>query len=352
MRITSVDYERHDLRLTEPYTIAYETIDRATNFILYLGTDRGIVGMGCAAPDMGVTGETAAEVEEAIRSVISPALLGQNPLRYAWLLESLGGRLKSSALAMADLALHDLIAKIADVPLYQLMGGYRDCIATSVTITILPMAETMDKAAEFVGQGFGIIKVKGGLDVDLDLARLRSIRKKYPKIALRFDGNQGYSLDEALRFVTDAQSIGVEILEQPTSVEDEEHMGEVSLGGTLPVMADESLKTLKDAFRLTRHDFTDMINIKLQKVGGLAPALHINSVARAAGNEVMIGCLDECGLGIAAGLHFALSRPNVLFADLDGHLDFVDDPFTDLFTLEKGILRPNGKAGLGRSSYT
>lgn len=348
MLITHIDYERLDLELTEPYTIAYETIDRATNFILHVATDRGIVGYGCAAPDMGVTGETAANVEEAIRTIISPALLGQNPLRYAYLLESLRGRLKSSALAMVDLALHDIVAKLAAIPLYQLMGGYRECIATSVTITILPMAATMARAASYIEQGFGIIKVKGGLDVVEDLARLSALRKKYPKLVLRFDGNQGYSLEQALRFVTGAQSLGVEILEQPTSVEDEEHMGEVSLGGTLPVMADESLKTLKDAFRLTRHDLTDMINIKLQKVGGLTPGLHINSVALAAGNEVMVGCLDECGLGIAAGLHFALSRPNVVYADLDGHLDFVTDPFGDLFTLERGILRPNGRPGLGR----
>lgn len=348
MRITHIDYERLDLELTEPYTIAYETIDRATNFILRISTDRGITGLGCAAPDMGVTSESAADVELAIRTIISPTLLGENPLRYARLLESLSGRLKSSALAMVDLTLHDIIAKLADVPLYQLLGGYRDSIATSVTITILPMAETMAKAAAYVSQGFGIIKVKGGLDVALDLARLKAIREKYPQLVLRFDGNQGYSLEEALRFVTAAQTLGIEILEQPTSVEDEELMGEVSLGGTLPVMADESLKTLKDAFRLTRHDFTDMINIKLQKVGGLTPGLHINSVARAAGNEVMVGCLDECGLGISAGLHFALSRPNVVYADLDGHLDFVEDPFGDLFTLEKGVLRPNGLAGLGR----
>jgi L-alanine-DL-glutamate epimerase-like enolase superfamily enzyme len=348
LRITHIDYERLDLELTEPYTIAYETIDRATNFILHLSTDRGIIGLGCAAPDMGVTGETAADLELAIRTIISPTLLGESPLQYARLLDSLRGRLKSSALAMVDLALHDIIAKLADIPLYQLLGGYRESIATSVTITILPIAETMLKAKEYIDQGFGIIKVKGGLDVAEDLARLRAIRNKYPKLVLRFDGNQGYSLDDALRFVTSAQSLGIEILEQPTSVEEEELMGEVSLGGTLPVMADESLKTLKDAFRLTRHDFTDMINIKLQKVGGLTPGMHINSVARAAGNEVMVGCLDECGLGISAGLHFALSRPNIVYADLDGHLDFVEDPFGDLFTLEKGVIRPNGVAGLGR----
>lgn len=347
MRITSVDYERLDLELSEPYTIAYETISLATNFILHLSTDKGIVGTGCAAPDMGVTGEKPEDLEEVIRGIITPALLGQNPLRYAYILESLSSRLKSSALAMVDLALHDIMAKLAGVPLYQMMGGFRDCIATSVTITILPKEETLAKAAEYVRQGFNIIKLKGGLDVAEDLAQLKALRKKYPKLVLRFDGNQGYSLEEALRFVAGAQPLNVEILEQPTSAKDEELMGEVSLGGTLPVMADESLKTLKDAFRLTRHDFTDMINIKLQKVGGLSPALHINSVARAAGNEVMIGCLDECALGISAGLHFALSRPNVVYADLDGHLDFLNDPFHDLFRIEKGVLWPNMKPGLG-----
>ena len=347
MRITSVDYERYDLELIEPYTIAYETIGAAANFVLRVGTDTGLVGFGCAAPDLVVTDELAADVEVSIRDHIVPALLGQKPFHYARLLEELREEVKSSALAMADNALYDLVAKQAGVPLYEFLGGFRSSIATSVTIGILGVEETVARARQYVEQGFGILKIKGGLDGQEDIARIRAVRKLYPDITLRFDGNQGYTLEQALHFISAAQPLGIDILEQPTSINEEAVMGTLTRDSPIAVMADESLKTLSDAFRLTQHELTDMINIKLQKVGGIWPALHINSVAKSAANDVMVGCLDECGLGIAAGLHFALSRPNIAYADLDGHLDFKVDPFSHLFRLEKGILYPNGRSGLG-----
>ncbi len=347
MRITHVEYERYDLELIEPYTIAYETIGKATNFALRLITDTGLRGYGLGAPDLVVTGEIASDVEAAIGNTIVPALLNAKPFHYARILEELREVLGSSALCMVDNALYDLVAKAAGVPLYEFLGGFRNRIATSITIGILPVQETLDKARDFVSRGFDIIKIKGGLNVEEDITRVRRVRKEFPHLTLRFDGNQGYTLEQALHFISAAQPLGVDILEQPTSIDEEAVMGTLTRDSPIAVMADESLKTLADAFRLTQHELTDMINIKLQKVGGIWPSLHINSVAKSAANEVMVGCLDECGLGIAAGLHFALSRPNIAYADLDGHLDFKVDPFSNLFRLEKGVLIPNGRPGLG-----
>jgi L-alanine-DL-glutamate epimerase-like enolase superfamily enzyme len=350
MKITRVDAVEVKLRLEQPYTIAYESVESVTNVFLRIETNTKISGLGCAAPDLAVTGETATSVLDAIRNVVESELRGSDPLRLSMLLERLREPLATqpSARSAVDMALHDILGKRAGLPLWKVLGGFRERIRTSITIGILPVDETVEQARGWVRQGFTSLKIKGGLDVDADVERLLRVREEVGhKIELRFDANQGYTVDKTLDLVKRAKRAHLELIEQPTPKGQPDLLGRVTDEVSLPVMADESLTSLRDAFRLARHGLVDMVNVKLAKVGGIADSLQINAVARSAGLAVMVGCMDESAFSIAAGLHFALARPNVMYADLDGHIGLIDDPASIAVQLRDGYLYPTGAPGIG-----
>lgn len=350
MKITRLEIWPMEIFLTQPYDIAYETVSSCNCLFLRAETDKGISGYGCAVPDYQVTGETSDDVMQVFKAVVEPALLKANPLRIGRLLEKLNSCLKShsSAMAMIDMALYDILGKVAALPVYMLLGGFRTRIMTSITIGIMPPDQAVAKSKSYQKQGFRSLKMKGGSNVEADIERVLKIREAVgPSMELRFDANQGYSEEDARLFFSRTRSAKLELIEQPTHSKDFDLLGRVTRSVPIPIMADESLKSLRDVFRLARRDLVDMVNIKLMKVGGINEALRINSVARAANLEVMVGCMDEPALGIAAGLHFALARPNVAYADLDGHLELVDDPSTGAVILKNGYLFPTGKPGLG-----
>ncbi|HXV75348.1 MAG TPA: dipeptide epimerase [Candidatus Polarisedimenticolaceae bacterium] len=350
MRISALEAWQVTMRLAQPYSIAYESVSQATNVFLRVETNRGTVGYGCAAPDPQVTGEQPAGVLAALNGIARAELTGSDPLRHAMLMMRAKKSLADfpSARAAIDMALFDILGKVAGLPVWRLLGGYRRRIRTSVTIGILPQDETVAAARDYLARGFSCLKMKGGTDVEQDIARVLAVRRAVgPEIELRFDANQGYTVDQSLRFVDATRSAALELLEQPTPRDEIHELGRVSSKAALPMMADESLMTLRDAFRLARRDLADMVNVKLMKAGGIAEALQINAVARAARLEVMVGCMDEAALGIAAALQFALARPNVAYADLDGHLDLIDDPSAGSVRLEHGTVIAKEDPGLG-----
>lgn len=348
MKIISVETRLLRMKLTASYTIAYETVDTVDILFMRIETDKGIIGSGCGAPTPSITGEMPEMVYRAAKELAEPILMGADPLRSALLLNTLKSAVpdKPSLTAMVDMALYDIRGKVAGLPLFLLMGGFREKIKTSITIGIMSEVDTLAKAAEFVKQGFKVLKIKGGTCVHGDIARVMKVREKVGNfIQLLFDANQGYTVSETLLFCKKTAAAGLELIEQPTPANEPKLLGRVKGKISIPVMADESLMNSQDALACV--GLVDMVNIKLMKCGGISEALQINAIACAAGQGAMVGCMDEPALAIAAGLHFALARPNVVYADLDGHLDLAADPTAGAVRLEDGFLYPNMVPGLG-----
>ena len=340
-------------RLKEGYRIAGHSFTHADNVILKVTTADGLHAFGCAAPADEVTGETAAMTLRALRERLVPLLRDADAAD----LDGLARRASAAspeapaARAAVDIALHDLAARRAGLPLAALLGARRQRLPTSITLGIAAAAATLAAARRHAAAGFRFLKVKLGENWRADAALVRALRDALePQVILRADGNQGYSEDEARRFLAALRPGDLELLEQPLRADDLKGMARLASEFELPLMADEAVCTAADARRVIAAGAADLINIKLMKCGGIGEAIAIAGVAADAGLGVMFGCNDESRISIAAALHCALAAPNAERADLDGHLDLADDVARGGVRIEEGYILPEvGGIGLGTS---
>jgi len=238
------------------------------------------------------------------------------------------------------------------VSLARPLGQRRERIPTSITLGIADDPErVLEQARRHVTAGFWILKIKVGEDWEADARLIGALRKAVgPKVVLRADGNQGYSEEDARRFLAGIEPGDLELLEQPTPAGDREALGRLERDSGVPVMADEAVQTPADAGRLAAPRACSLVNIKLMKSGGVTDAMEIARITHRAAIGAMIGCMDESRISIAAALHFALAAPNVERADLDGHLDLADDVARGGIRIVGGYVLPEVDAvGLGVS---
>jgi L-alanine-DL-glutamate epimerase-like enolase superfamily enzyme len=339
-----------ELKLKEPFVIANETTEVADNIFIRLETETGIVGWGCSTPD-AVTSETKETVLKNFE-VAKRLVVGCDPTRINLVNFALENELSGnpSLKAGVNMALYDIIGKMAGMPLFRLLGGYREKIATSVTVGLNPTDLMVEKAKQIVSAGFKFIKVKCGIDVEQDIENILAIREAVGSaVKLRLDANEGYSVEDALRIVTALEKNGVdiEILEQPTKANYLYSLKDVTRQCSVPIMADETALTLRDSVKLVKLEIADMINIKLMKIGGITNAIKANALAELANVPVMVGCMNESMVAMSAGVHFACAFRNVEYADLDSALDFTNDVAKGGARYAEGYVIPSEKPGLG-----
>jgi L-alanine-DL-glutamate epimerase-like enolase superfamily enzyme len=350
MQITKAEVTPVELALKQPVRMAHlPEIRSVTAIFVRLETRAGQSAWGCTVTHPQLTSESPEEVLRACYACAAKAP-DLHPTNIEYSLAELNGLAQHapSALCAFDLAFHDLLALAADMPLYRLLGGYRDRIPTSITVPIAPVYESVEMAQRCAAEGFRILKIKGGLDPELDVQRVRAIRRALPSLKLRLDADGGYTVQQALD-VARALEDALEMLEQPTPPDDLQALREVTNHSPLPVLADQSACGPAAALEIAAGRYASGLSVKLASCGGLRGARQVDSIARAAHLSTMVSCLIEPAMLIAAGLSFALSSPNVQYGDLDGHLYLADDPSQPGFTLQNGWLIASEVTGLGYS---
>ncbi|ACU03656.1 mandelate racemase/muconate lactonizing enzyme family protein [Pedobacter heparinus] len=325
MKITHTEIYRFSIPM-EPFVIATGTMHFAQNVLIRIYTDAGIYGVGeCSAFPM-IVGETQ-ETCLAMAQDFAKILIGKDPLDIPERMNDLLGYAahNSTIKSAFDMALFDIAAKNANLPLYQFLGGQKRSIETDMTIGIDTPENMALSALKYQHQGCRIIKIKLGKKIHDDIERVKQIRKAVgDDMVLRLDANQGWSFDDALFALGELAPLNIEFCEQPMRTWYDDKLPELSLNSPIKIMADESCYNHHDARKLINSQSCEYLNIKFSKSGGILEAQKIHETALQAGVKCMIGSMLESRIALSANLHFALASPNVVFFDLDtcllGHL--------------------------------
>ncbi len=327
-----VSWQTLVVHTTAPFGIARWTKTDYPRTIVTL-TDGEYAGRGEAAPN-AYYGETRETVEAVL-----PLLTAGVTDPWDW--DGLRARMDAvlpqghpSAKCAVEMAAVEWCARSVGVPAYRLLGLPAGPIPqSSYTIGLAELPAMQQRARDAVAQGHRVLKVKLGTDHDEQI--VAALRQAAPEVALRVDANAAWTRARAKRMLAVLAEAGVELVEQPLAADDLAGHAELRRQAQVPIVADESLHAAGDVVALA--DAFDGVNLKLAKLGGPLQALHALRLARAHHLQVMIGCMIETSLGIAAAASLA---PLADWADLDGALLLADDPVPGLTWQAGQLTRP------------
>lgn len=399
MKIEKIEMGIVRIPLITPFKTALRTVDSVEDVLLKVTAESGEVGFGEAPPTKAITGETLESITETLQKKIAPSMLAMPESEPEEFLKKIQDCCagNSSAKAAMDIAIYDLAAREAGMPLYRYLlpevneaasrrqigvpakkeihrnmqaatdtSSYGKSngasalsledkwesaeIYTDLTISVNPVPEMVKDAKIAVERGFKDIKIKVGKEGEKDLERIRAIRDAVgSQIGIRVDANQGWTPQEAVQILQRAekQKLGISIVEQPVKADDLEGMAYIKANVQTPVVADESCFHPEDAAEIFKKDAADMVNIKLMKAGGLYEAGRIASIAEGADRQCMIGCMLESKVAVSAAAHFAAAHEVVTVVDLDGPSLCAEDPYIGGPSFEGACIRMNETPGLG-----
>ncbi|TWI11879.1 dipeptide epimerase [Aerolutibacter ruishenii] len=353
MKITDIRFGMLRVPLKTPFKTALRSVEQVEDVVVMVHTDTGHVGHGSAPATAVITGDTHGSIMAAISGHIVPRLVGQHIANLNHLTQLVQGAIErnTSAKAAVEIALYDLWGQLHGAPLYRLLGGGDPAITTDITISVDYIDKMVSDALAAVDRGFESLKIKVGKDIGLDIERTKAIHAAVGgRALLRLDANQGWTPKQAVFALQALEDAGVklDLVEQPVKARDLEGMRYVTERVNTPVMADESVFGPREVIELIRMGAADIVNIKLMKSGGISNAVRIADLCSLYGIECMIGCMLESSIGVAAAVHVAVAKADVITrVDLDGPSLCRHDPVASGVRFNDAEIRVTDAPGLG-----
>ena len=318
-------------------------------------TDEGVVGLGEVSCTAGWSGEDQFTAARIIDAYLAPVLVGQDPTHIERLTALMQKTVANNPFTKSgiEMALWDILGKVAGLPVYRLLGGpVREYVTTKYSVSGLEPAQAAEIAAWAVAQGFTTMKVKVGMNPDEDVARVAAVRQAIgPHVRLGVDANGGWSPRVAIQTIPRLYEYDIFFAEQPVPDLDIAWLADVRRQVRVPVMADESVYSLQDAMAVVRAGAADVISVYVGKGGGITSARKIAAVAESAGIVCTIGSNLELGVANAAMIHLGMATSAIAAEDFPCDIlspfYYEDELLTEPLLIEAGKARPHEKPGLG-----
>ncbi|MCF6244819.1 MAG: dipeptide epimerase [Sulfurovum sp.] len=356
MKIIDIHTKRLHAPLQTPFITSLRRVDSLEDLVVIIECDDGTLGYGEGAPTPVITGETIGSMIATIE-YIKPHIIGKEIAYFDIILNNIHNLIlkNTTAKSMLEIALYDLKSKSCKLPLYRMLGGTKHTFKTDITISMGEIEQMISDCHKAVSLGYDTLKIKIGDNPKKDVERVVEIYKALDKnIKLRLDANQGWSAKQSVTLLhaLEAQNIIAEFIEQPVAADDFEGLKYIKERVQTPLLADESIFSLKDAQKLLEMQAIDYVNIKLAKTAGISQALKVADLAKTFDVKCMIGCMLEGPISVAAAVHVASSKADcITMLDLDAVSLLASHPVDTSIVFNESEIVLSDAWGLG-VSYT
>ena len=354
MKIISIHTTTLKAPLKNPFITSLRRVDALEDLVVIIECDDGSIGYGEGAPTPQITGETMGSMIATIE-FIKPHIIGKEIEEFDTLLKNVHSLIvkNTTAKSALEIALYDLKAKASKLPLFRLLGGSQTKFHTDITICMGEIDKMIADCHNAVALGYDTLKVKIGDNPQKDVERIRAIHDALDNnIKLRLDANQGWTAKESVELLhaLEKQDIIAEFIEQPVAADDIEGLKYIKERVQTPLLADESIFSLKDARRLLEMQAIDYVNIKLAKTAGISQALALADLSKEFGIKCMIGCMLEGPISVAAGVHVASAKADIItMLDLDAVSLLASHPVETSIAFNESNIVLSEDVGLGVS---